>query len=202
MIFDIILCGVLILAFIIGLSRGLLRTIWGISALIVSIVLAGILHPYAMEKFENSIIAENINGYVYSKVASNMADSEVIYNLPESFLHNSQLSSESLAEGQIEAVTEAVLNPVINIACGLFLFILIRIALAIVYNILKVVFSFPVLKQTNKLAGGIVQTVIALALVYVALAIAAVSGTDMLNDSVICKIMYENNILLTILAST
>ncbi len=201
MIYDLILCGVLILAFIIGTSRGLLRTIWGICALTASVVLAGILHPYAMEKFENSIIAENLNTYVYTTVSEKMADtsSEEVYTLPESFGLNLNTAA---AEEQLEAVTESILTPVISIACGLFLFILIRIALAIVYNILKVVFSFPVLKQTNKLAGGVVQTVIALALVYAVLAIAAVSGTDVLNDSVVCKIMYENNILLTLLATT
>ncbi len=204
MVYDLILCGILIAAFLIGFHRGLLRSIWGISALIIAIVLTSIFHPYVVEFFKGSIIADSLTEYVHTTVSEKIAlpEFDSIYTLPQTLMENSQLNPANIVEDRIGAVTDSIINNVINIASAILLFIFIRLALAIVYTLLKLVFTLPVLRQTNRLAGGVAQTVIALVFVYAILAVIAVSGTDILNDSVVCKLMYDHNILLTILSST
>lgn len=199
MIFDILLIVVLVCAFLIGMKRGLLRTIWGLSALIASIVLASILHPIAIESFKSSPIGTGINNYIYEKIEESGAGEtlDAVYSLPQGISQNIDQQAEN-----IEATVQPIVDTVINIACAIFLFILIRIALAVLYNVLKLIFSFPVLKQTNKLAGGIIQTLIAFVAVYAVLAIAAVYGNKIPDDSYICKTMYENNILISVVAHT
>lgn len=198
MIYDVILCVALICAFIIGMRRGLLRSVWGLAALILSIILTSIIHPMAINSFKKSAVGENINNYVSEKIAENASEvGSEIYVLPDNFTNEDILN---FTKDNIN--TAAIVEPVINVAGAVILFVFIRILLAVIYNILKVIFSFPVLKQTNKLAGGLVQTIIALTAVYALLAIIAVSGSNILNDTVICKTMYENNILISIVAHT
>lgn len=46
MVCDIILCAVLIVSMIMGFKRGLLRTVWGLAALVAAIILTVMLKPF------------------------------------------------------------------------------------------------------------------------------------------------------------
>lgn len=207
-ILDLILCAALIAAFIIGYKRGFLRTAWSISALIIAVALTALLRPYAAELFEKSALNSFISDNVYDAVYNNIPDggtaaqedsSELLsslYFLPEKYSSSVSESLSGAAELTADRVSESIASVVTDIAATIFLFIVIRFALALLYSVLKIIFSFPVLRQTNRLAGGIVQLIIALAVVYTILAAAAVTGTDIFGDTLLCRFFYENNLLL------
>lgn len=207
-ILDMILCAALIAAFIIGYKRGFLRTVWSISALIIAVALTAFLRPYATELFEkstlNSFISDNVYDAVYTNIPENseniQEDSpellDSLYFLPEKYSRSISESLAGAAELTADTVSGSIADVVTDIAATIFLFIVIRFALALLYSVLKIIFSFPVLNQTNRLAGGIIQLIIALAAVYTILAAAAVTGTDVFGNTVLCKFFYENNLLL------
>lgn len=213
-IYDIILCAILIAAFLIGYRRGFLRTVWGISSLLIAIALTAMLRPYTAEFFENSILNAIITDNVYTAVTEQI-DENVINNsqsiqdtaaavqdafpLPDKYAQNIAVSIKEGQQTTTEVIANSVVNIVTDIAGTIFLFLVIRIILAIVYSVLKIAFSFPVLKQTNKLGGGIVQFIIVLAIVYIVFAAAAVYGTNAFDKTYICSIFYNNNILLSII---
>ncbi len=207
MILDLILCAALIAAFIIGYKRGFLRTAWSISALIIAVALTAFLRPYAAELFEksalNSFISDNVYDTVYANIPDSITEQEdstelldSLYFLPEKYSNSVSENLSGAAELTAGAVSESIASVVTGIAATIFLFIVIRFALALLYSALKIIFSFPVLDQTNRLAGGIVQLIIALAAVYTILAVAAVTGTDIFGDTILCRFLYENNLLL------
>lgn len=208
-ILDLIFCAVIIAAFFIGYRRGLLRTVWSISALLIAIALTAFLRPYATELFEHSALNSFINDNVYDAVYMNIPDNQEIsgtesnsdilesmYFLPEKYSQSISENLSNAAELTADTVSGSIASVVTGIAATIFLFVVIRFALSLLYSVLKIVFSFPVLNQTNKLAGGLIQVVIAFAVIYTVLAAATVTGTDIFQNTVICRFFYENNLLL------
>jgi uncharacterized membrane protein required for colicin V production len=68
-------------------------------------------------------------------------------------LENSVFASSGLTQVS-DYVSQTILQACINIICFLGSFLVLYIVLAIVLNLLKAVFKFPVLKQLNAVAGG------------------------------------------------
>lgn len=202
MIYDILLCAVLVLAFFIGTRRGLLKTAWGLVSLVAAIILASIFHPTAVKFFKQTPLADNIAGYVSEKLTFDTETVDFQDSLPHDILPETELNPGELGKQAADTLSQTVTNSAIGLICGILLFIAIRILLSVVYHILNVIFKFPVIKQTNKLLGGIIQTVLALAAVYAVLAVTAISGTDILNGSYLCKLIYENNLLISLFART
>ncbi len=210
MVLDIILGVILVIAFISGYRRGFLRCVWGISALIIAIILTAMLRPYVYDMFTNSVFANKTEEYITARVTEKMeAGTESIlseegmlngiYTLPEKY---SELATERIenAGGAVtESISSAITQSVLDIASAILLFVVIRLVLAIVYAILNLAFKFPVLRQTNKLAGAVASTLITLTMVYVVFAVVAITGTDIFEQTAICRFLYNNNILLTVI---
>jgi uncharacterized membrane protein required for colicin V production len=65
-------------------------------------------------------------------------------------------ASESLSISTVgEYVNQTILQASINIICFVICFLLMYVALSIVFNLIRAVFRFPVLKQLDSLAGGV-----------------------------------------------
>lgn len=210
MVLDIILGVILLIAFIIGYRRGFLRTVWGLVALVAAIILTITLRPYAYDMFRSSVFANKAEEYIQNRVNSsltlNLENTDTkedflsgIYTLPEKY---SDLAEEKIADtsqAAADKVAAAITESVMDIASVILLFLVIRLALAIIYAILNLAFKFPLLKQTNKLAGAIASLVITLSAVYAVFAVVAVTGTDIFEDTTVCEFLYDNNILLTVM---
>ncbi|MGN0163862.1 MAG: CvpA family protein [Candidatus Ornithomonoglobus sp.] len=213
-ILDIALCAILAAAFLIGLKRGLLKTVWGLAALVIAIVLTCLLRPYAADSFKNSAFARGLHSYVYNVVstraedmlasaAGNVTDAQAAldttYTLPEKYTEAAAEQIAQSTESAVSSITDTVTDSVVEIASGIFLFIIIRLFLWIIYMTLKFAASLPVIKETNRVAGGLSQLLIAAVFLYAVFAIAAIIGTDIFNDTIICNFMYNHNFLLTVI---
>ena len=210
LILDILLCAVIAAAFFIGLKRGFLRTVWGLGAFVLAVVLTIVIKPYTTDFFRGSVLHYMVEDKVYTAVLDRIPNApdaaeggsklfSEAYSMPEKYAENAAEVFDSAAEKTAEAAAAAAADTVASITEAILLFVSLRLALAIIYSVLKLIFKFPLLKQTNKLAGAAVQTALALAAVYTVFAAAAVMGTDIFADTVLCKAMYNNNILLALL---
>ncbi|MGN1116601.1 MAG: CvpA family protein, partial [Candidatus Ornithomonoglobus sp.] len=186
----------------------------GAAALIIAIALTCILRPYAADSFKKSVLAEGLHSYVHNVVstraedmlasaAGNVTDAQAAldtaYTLPEKYTEAAAEQIAESTESAVSSITNTVTNTVVDIASGIFLFIIIRLLLWIIYMILKFASALPLLREANRLAGGIVQLLIAAVFLYAVFAIAAIIGTDIFNDTVICNFMYNHNLLLTVI---
>ena len=76
-------------------------------------------------------------------------DSILRVNLEHSVFSNLNISTVG------EYVNQTILQASINIICFVICFLLMYAALSIVFNLIRAVFRFPVLKQLDSLAGGV-----------------------------------------------
>ncbi len=207
-LFDIILLTLLVISIIIGYRRGLVKSVWKIVALVVTIVLVMALKSTAVSllsesRFANTVhtkISENINmpegGGV--NIAENL-------NLPE-FMQdtvNDGITAGEEAAGTVsDAATDALTNVIITIVACVSLFIIIRLILMALRMVMNVVTKVPGIKSVNRLLGALLGAVNMVFIIFLLLAVMSIFApadsnmSDAVNNSYIVKYFYNYNILL------
>ena len=87
------------------------------------------------------------------------------------------------------------------------MFIIVRIALILLKFVAEAIAKLPIIKQCNKAGGLVYGAIRGMFMIYIFLAILFLvmsvnnSGTiaNMINSSIISKVLYENNLLLNII---
>lgn len=204
MILDIILIALLVLAFFIGYKKGFVKSVWKITALILTIVLILILKAPAVKFLSGTNLAVTINTKISESLPQgggvNIAQT---LNLPE-FLQGEVDSQITTAQGLpiSDTVNSSLTSLFITIIACVGLFIIIRLILAAVFMIITAVTELPLIKGVNKLVGGLLGAVNILFIVYLLLAVMSLfaSADNMLfeeiNNTQLVKYLYNYNILL------
>lgn len=204
MILDIILIALLVLAFFIGYKKGFVKSVWKITALILTIVLILILKTPAVKFLSGTNLAVTINTKISESLPQgggvNIAQT---LNLPE-FLQGEVDSQITTAQGLpiSDTVNSSLTSLFITIIACVGLFIIIRLILAAVFMIITAVTELPLIKGVNKLVGGLLGAVNILFIVYLLLAVMSLfaSADNMLfeeiNNTQLVKYLYNYNILL------
>lgn len=204
MILDIILIALLVLAFFIGYKKGFVKSVWKITALILTIVLILILKMPAVKFLSGTNLAVTINTKISESLPQgggvNIAQT---LNLPE-FLQGEVDSQITTAQGLpiSDTVNSSLTSLFITIIACVGLFIIIRLILAAVFMIITAVTELPLIKGVNKLVGGLLGAVNILFIVYLLLAVMSLfaSADNMLfeeiNNTQLVKYLYNYNILL------
>ena len=154
-------------------------------------------------KDEEIEIDENIENAITSKilpegVSAADENAEIQKNLPEIIVKNSQ--------NTVQSVAEAFSTTLIESACFLLIFIVVKIGMKFITALADLIAKLPLLKQFNELGGTIYGILEGLFIVFVGFAIVSLiaplldnSILDAINNSLIGSIFYNNNILLKIL---
>lgn len=207
-IFDIILLTLLVISFIIGYKRGLIKSIWKIAALVITIVLIIILKTPAENILMGTPAAENINKSISENIripqggGVNIAES---LNLPEFMqpMVNNQLSGEDGVVTSLNLTAADVLTGIsITIIACVGLFVIIRLILMAVYMIISGAAKLPVIRGVNKFVGGLLGVVNMIFIIFLLLSVVSLyAGTDsrlfeIIDNSYIVKYFYNYNILL------
>lgn len=204
MILDIILIALFVLAFFIGYKKGFVKSVWKITALILTIVLILILKTPAVKFLSGTNLAVTINTKISESLPQgggvNIAQT---LNLPE-FLQGEVDSQITTAQGLpiSDTVNSSLTSLFITIIACVGLFIIIRLILAAVFMIITAVTELPLIKGVNKLVGGLLGAVNILFIVYLLLAVMSLfaSADNMLfeeiNNTQLVKYLYNYNILL------
>ena len=107
----------------------------------------------------------------------------------------------------IDLASKEIAIFIVNISIYIILFIVIRIALIFIKALAEVVTKIPGIKQCDELCGGIyggIRACIILLIVFtilsIILSVFQLDGVlDILNQSIISKFIYENNIIIKII---
>ena len=209
-ILDIIFALMLITAFSVGYKKGLIRSVWKIAALVVTITAVMFLKEPAKDFLTSSSFASTLHAWISENIhlppggGVNIPDA---LNLPE-FLKPLVNSGIESAQGAVtsvnETAAEALTSVFISIISSVGLFVVIRLVLAAAYTVITAIAGAPVIKNVNKLAGGILGAVNILFVVFVLLALTALfapseSGLfELIDSSYVVKYLYNYNILLQI----
>ncbi len=204
---DIVLIAVIAVFVIVGSYRGLVKTLFGLGSIVLSIILSLTLYPVVSD-----ILAESQVGAVVHESVSNLLGQAQTDNSlpqvsaePDNALPEIVLNTiDNAAEQTTQALTVTVTDAALNIISMLIVFILVKILLWIVAKILDLATKLPVIHGCNKLLGGVLGCVSGVLIVYLLLGL--LTFTTLLNtttdfgrtvqNSLILSQMYENNILL------
>ena len=214
---DIIILIIMALCIFIGYKRGLIKCAINVLSFFVAIIVVILLTtPVTNLIINNTKIDDNIKETILDKLdIGNLEDGQVELNenssnLPEvvrEYINNLMVEINSTATGDIaQALAENISVMIINVAVAIILFIGTKLVLVFIKVLADIIGKIPLLKQFNK-AGGIIYGIakgivtIYLLLAVISIIVPLLSNTvitDAINQSMIGKAMYNNNILLKI----
>ena len=224
-ILDAILVIAFVTSIILGAKRGLLKTVWKMGAWVIVIVcVIALKTPFTSMLAQTSAAADMYNS-ITEKITpvftNNLYEGEVTNEQKAdiaSALHLPQIvvsqvlkdyDAQAVTIGTTTAVNRAVDNiarsitmTIIGFVAAVVLFILIKLALFIVYEILKALSKLPVIDTANSMLGALWGFVSMLLVIYIICAIVSFAAADnetvyqMITETYIVKYFYNYNILL------
>lgn len=216
---DLIVVLIFILCIFTGYKRGLAKCLLKIVTSILAIIMAFILYkPFVNFLMQSTTIDDNIELSIEKIINQNTANEsnnkEIVSedsNLPKPVIKyiNSSIQSKVNEEKSIavKEVSKSATVLIINITCGIIIYIISKILLKILTILIDVVSKLPVIKQCNELGGILYGILEALVIILIILTLIAVITplignlgiTNIIMQSYITKFIYSNNILLNII---
>ena len=217
---------VLICAFI-AFKKGFVKTFFGFISTFVAIILAFTLCNTGVmiikqntgidEWIENTLTVslkieqkEEISGDSNEEPTVSDEDNKnilenVFENLPENI--QSMVGFEEYKENTKKTVVASATEVILKILSWIIIYVLVRLLLLVVCLICNGIMNIAFLKQINNLAGLILGVILGLFRVYIILAVISFlvavvpleSGVELIKSSMIISLMYENNILISLI---
>lgn len=220
---EIVILLVIIVMTLIGLRKGFVKMIVGLAAMVLALVgtafLAPILSDYINEQTDlRQQIAGEINTYLEEQIGQKLeqttaaAQQEAIdkLSLPDNVKNALQANNtaDMYKKLGVSSFSEYVSNYVAGTGIAalsyLIVFLVLYIALRVIFIVLNIVTLLPFLKGVNKLAGGALGIVHAVVYIWVFFAIATAAmntswGMEvltMIGSSKFLTFLYQYNLIL------
>ena len=197
MVVDLIIIGIVLLSTFLAYRKGMVKLAIGLCAFVISIVVTFVLYqPIANLVINVTSIDEAIEDAIYEK-ANDMLKGDA---------EEDAITSQIVEDAKNEMLPETARALAINIVKGgvmVVLFVVIRIALIFVTVLADAIAKLPIINQINKTTGMIYGVIRGILVVYVVLLILAIPGkmnpqnslNTSVEQSILGKVMYENNVL-------
>ncbi len=222
---DIFVIGLIALMALLGLYKGLIRTLFGLLGFVLAAVAAKMYHPLVSTYIiENTGLFEKIRGGLLSRLENYAASHpemiegkgltgqthSIETGFPktiEDMILNSEVIRDNAGEAAIDVLSgfaEAFARLAIDALSILLIFIVVKIAIALLAWLLDKVFSLPPIRSFNNGGGFILGLVQGVFLVYLlaVLMIPVVSAfpesyaVSQMQSSKYAIMFFENNFLL------
>ncbi len=196
-IVDMIIIAIIILSTFLAYKKGIVELAVALCAFVISIVSTLILYrPIANLIIHTTNIDETIQDAIYEKANELMQENKT----------ENEITNQIIQTTKNEMLPETARNLAINIitgAVGIVLFITIKILLRLISAFSTAISKLPIIKQLNQTGGMIYGLLRGIFIIYAILLVVAmikpVKPTNIveqgLEQSVLGKAMYENNIL-------
>lgn len=216
-ILDIIILSILTLSLILGYRKGLIGVAFNLCAFLVALIITWILYtPITNLVINNTQIDDGIRntiiekGVIKEKVENEKTEEKIEENDNVVNQYIQKYVTEpatNTANNVVEETAKVVSEKVVAIGVAIGLFIVVRIGLILLKFVAEAIAKLPVIKQFNKAGGLIYGAIRGMFLIYILLAILFFimsinnSGmiANMINSSIISKMLYENNLILNII---
>ena len=208
-ILDIVILAILALSIFFGYKKGLIGVVFNLCAFIVAIIITWILYtPVTNAIIKNTEIDDNIRNAIVEKGFIKNEDKKEEQDGVNKYINEYVTTPISnTANDVVEETAKIVSEKVVAIGVAILLFIVVRIGLILLKFVIEGIARLPIIKQFDK-AGGIVYGGIrGMFIIYIFLAILffimSVNNSgmiaDLINTSLISKILYANNLILKII---
>lgn len=215
MLADIIIAAIIVLFIIIGVKRGIARTILGIIGWFVTYVLANGLSKWLSQviydSFLEQTVIENVNGYMSSYGLDYLLDNSIsvlpdwISGLLSLFGGSSEtvaryvsqtddfsaLNAAGIVSEALETMTVSAMKIIMMIVLFIVIYILVRKLISLAAKL----FEAPVLRQVNGFFGGVLGAVngvlCVLIFVNVFCLIAQITANDITSNELIDGVLFR-----------
>lgn len=203
MVLDLILILIIALFTFIGYKQGLIKSAIKIASFFIAIIVALVLYkPVSTLVINNTTIDDKIENTIIEKITPEGMKPEdeanISTKIPNAFIKE--------ANNSIKDIAETITTKIIEVCTVLILYIIARIALRFIAILGDLIAKIPILKQFNKLGGTLFGIIKGLLIVYSILAVLYLispilkeSTTKKIDESIITKFMYNNNIITKII---
>jgi len=210
MLADLILIMLMALFIFLGYKRGLIKVAVRLLGFVAALVIALILYtPISNYIIENTEVVPNLKNTIEAKLYTkeekhqDIENTNIVDNVGkyiEDYTEGIKENTASFAAQEIAIVTVRILT-------WIGLFVVTRLLMLFIKLFTDAIAEIPVIKQFNK-AGGIIYGILeGLVIAYAFFAIISMvrpmvgenTISKEIDNSILCKIMYENNIILKII---
>ena len=208
-VLDLILLASLALSIFFGYKKGLIGVAFNLCAFLVAIIVTWILYnPVTNIVINNTEIDDGIKNAIIEKGVIKQDEKNQKENKVNEFI--GQYITTPITDATNNAVEETakvISEKIVAIGVAIVLFIVVRIALILLKFVAEAIAKLPIIKQCNKAGGLVYGAIRGMFVIYTFLAILFLvmsvnnSGTiaNMINSSIISKVLYENNLILKII---
>ena len=193
-----------------GYKKGLVGVAFSIVSFIVSIVIAFILFtPISNFIINNTQIDNKIETIVMKKFSDETnakveINKEDINNTSEIVVNYINEYANEVKDSGSKIIGQRVAKAVIDLVSMIVVFIVTKIVLLLFKSIIEGIAKLPLIKQFDKAGGIVYGTLKGIVIIYVILAIisliaplsSSASLIEMINNSYLGGVMYNNNLLL------
>lgn len=209
---DIIILIIIAICIFIGYKRGLIKCAINVLSFFIAIIVVILLTtPISNLIINNTKIDDNMQNTIIKNLNIEGANEiKISDNAPEvvrEYVNDMMSDLANNTTNVAQALAENISIIIINIAVAIILFVGTKLALAFVKVLADILGKLPLIKQFNK-AGGIIYGIAnGIVTVYTLLALISIivpllpdaSIVDAINQSMLGKAMYDNNIILKII---
>lgn len=212
MIADIAIVAIMALCVFFGYYRGLIHVAVRFLGFIVALIVALALYtPVSDYIINNTGAVTSIQGVVQSKLYNkeekqeeNTIDDGNVAAQIEKYIGD---KTDEFKQNTSEVVSREVAIAVVKVLTWIGLFLAVRIIMIFIKALASVIEKIPIIKQFNKAGGTIYGVLEGFLIIYAVLAIINLTApiikenkaVEQIEDSHICKMMYENNLLLKVI---
>lgn len=201
-IMDLIIIAIIALSTFIGYKQGLVKAAIKILSFFIAIIVAFVLYkPVSSIVINTTSIDENIKNTIIEKIKPEGASEQQEVYMEENFAK--KIIGE--ANNTVEEIANTFSIKLVETGTLLVLYIITRIALKFVSALADLIAKLPLIKQLNKAGGlvygiikGIVMVYTILAIVYLVSPLIKTDINKEIENSMITKQIYNNNVLLNI----
>ena len=181
MLIDAVIIGFVLLSLYMGGKRGFVGTVSRLLSLVISVIVAAIIHPAVSVYVKQSFIGD----FIQNKITDSVITDDMPYFV--------QKTGNSTAEGLADMAVSFVTVLLIVIICF--------IAVNFIIKALNIVAKLPLISFFNKIGGIAAGLVMGVFLVYVVMAAVGVMNVDTawMDGSKIAQEMYKNNLLMNMI---
>lgn len=211
MVADLVVIVIFLLCIFLGYKKGLIKVAVRILSFVIALIIALVLYtPVSNYITENTEIVPNLKEKIYlalyhgeEKETQSEENKDFVHSM-EKYIEN---YTDSVKATTSEAISEQLAIIVVRIGTWIGLFFVSKIILLLLRLVSDAIAEIPIIKQFNKAGGTIYGVLEGFVIVYAALAVLSMAApmigengvTNAVQNSHLCKAMYENNIILNII---
>ena len=200
---DLLLIGIIALFVLIGYKQGLVKSAIKILSFFIAVIISLILYkPISNTIIVHTSLDDNIKNIIVENVKIEEKKEE------DSNVVKDNLSNKIIvgANNTIEEAANSFAVKIIELGVILLLYLITRLVLRFISALTDLITNLPILKQINKTGGiiygflkGIFIIYAILGIIYLISPIISKNAFDIIDNTIIAKEIYNNNILLTLI---